>query len=70
MSLDTKEHLIGLVEHYDLLLKSNHIPELNSFINDERNLCIHHIDKLKAIDMEAMLLAKQSAFSSQSTNLI
>lgn len=61
-TLDTKSHLRDRISHYDLILQQNKMPLLNSFIEEEKHLCIQHLRRLQEIDVIALIEAKRSAF--------
>tara|TARA_B100002019_G_scaffold234869_1_gene209125 strand:- start:660 stop:872 length:213 start_codon:yes stop_codon:yes gene_type:complete len=55
-SPDTKTYLREIIEHYDLILEQKKIPEeLNSFIQEEKYKCLHHLRKIRELDLMIML---------------
>ena len=70
---DTKEYLKELIQHYDDLLNQYPLPQwvldLKPFINEEKYKCLHQLRKIKEVDIQAMMLAKQSVSPFPTTNL-
>ena len=54
--MDSKEYLRDLIDHYNIILSTNKVSELNSFIQEEQQKCQQRLYKLKTIDMEATFL--------------
>ena len=68
--MDTKDYLQQLIDHYHIILSSNKLSELNSFIQEEQRTCLRKLRQLKELDMEATLMANASVSRFLHTNYI
>lgn len=68
--LDKKQHLIELVEHYDLILKNPDSPlnTYKSFIADCKYQCLHQLRKIREVDAIGTIMANASRSPFHSTD--
>ena len=70
LMLDTRLHLVELIQHYDLILENEDLP-LNIFktlIQEEKYSCMHKLRKIREADMVGMIMANASASAFLFTN--
>jgi hypothetical protein len=69
-TLDSKQYLRELIDHYDLILSNEDSP-LNIYSNiikEEKYRCLHRLRKIREADLEGMIMGNVSAFQSHITS--
>lgn len=69
-TLDSKQYLRELIDHYDLILSNEDSP-LNIYsdiIKEEKYRCLHRLRKIREADLEGMIMGNVSAFQSHITS--
>lgn len=73
-TVDTKQYLREIIEHYDYLLnldQTNSLVEtFKPLIQEEKYKCMHHLRKVREAELEGMIMANACAFPFHSTNFI
>ena len=71
-TLESKQYLRELIDHYDLILSNVESP-LNIYSNiikEEKYKCLHKLRKIKEADLEGMIMGNVFASQSHTTNYI